>query len=665
MTSRGLRFQTAAAVVLLLVGAGCSGSIDKAGGHKPRPVRVLHVVHTRGADEAQPFVDKAADLSGGALRLSVDNRPKATSTDSEIDAIRAVQAGKADLAVVSVRPWHALGVNSFDALIAPLGIDSMALQRKVLASEIPKHMLAGLEHVGLDGIGLLPGPMRIPGGITRPLVTRADYAGARIGFGRSAVAERSLRALGAIPIDSPFEGTSISAYDGIEQQVSSVAGNQYDGVVQSVTVNVNLWPRTLVVIGNPKALAGLPQHERNVLRSAAADAVDAVSNAQMDTELVDVMCRRGKIELITATAAQLAQLRVAFVPVYSWLRQDPATARYLDQIDTLRAGVTPYPRESLSCAGIIAPDVPPAVVTPIDGVYQVTMTAAELHAAGSPDTLPENYGTYRWVLNRGWWEETQHSDKASTWAHGHYTVKGDVLTLSADASGGIAPSGAEAKPGDSSTLRWSRYRYQLSIRAANSALIPSEYPLSYTVNPWRRLGDAVYRPAPIASMPSVPARPPASTSAPNAVHRTSPLDGAYELRLSAADLLAVGADGEELVPENEGVFRLVLRHGRFAVTQHQEPACTWAYGTFLVQADHLRLIYSDGGGISPNRATNKPGEIFDYRWSVYRDSMRWSALPNAVSPAGWAIRPWMLLSKAASGNFLDPKCPPPPGALTG
>lgn len=492
MTTRALRSRTAAATVLLLVlVAGCSGSTDKAGGKKEQHPRLIHVLNTRGSDEVQPFADKVAKLSGGKLELVLDNGVERGTPSSEAHAIRAIEAGKADLTVVGARAFHALGVDNFDALIAPLEIDSMALQQKVLASDVRRQMLSGLEPLGLEGIGLLPGPMRKPAGITRALLTPADYAAARIGFGRSAVADRSLRALGAIPVESGFEGASISTYDGVEQQVNSIAGNQYDGVVQTITINVNLWPRTLVIVANAKVFAGLSRHQQNWLRSAAGDALDATTRVQLDTEVFAAMCRRGKAQLITATAAQLEQLRAAFAPVYTWLRQDSATSHFLDEIAALRVGVTPYPQEVPSCAGIPPTNAAPSVVTPIDGVYQMTVTPAEVRHAGSPDLpSPENYGTYYWVLNRGRWEETQHSDKADTWAHGHYTIKGDLLTLSADAGGGVAPSGAQAKPGDSSTLRWSLYRDQLSIRPKTSAISPSDYPLSYTVKPWTRLGDA-------------------------------------------------------------------------------------------------------------------------------------------------------------------------------
>ena len=516
MSAAGVRLAATAAASLLVLaaGTGCGGSTDKAGGKKQSPTRVLSLVNRSGPQEVQPFVEKVSELSGGTLRLAIQSGWGEGLAHPEDDAIHAVQAGQVDLAVVPAALLHSVGVNSFDALVAPLEIDSMKLQQKVLASEIPTEMLRGVERVGLKGIGVLPGPMRKPAGITRTLRAPADYAKARIGFSPAAVADRSLRTLGAVPAGSEFDGASIRDDDGIEQQVTSISGSQYDTVVATITVNVNLWPRPLVIIAGAKVFDSLTDAQRSWLRSSAREALDATTKVQMasDTEDLGTMCRRGKAKLITATSQQLAQLHAAFAPVYEWLRQDTATGRYLDEITALRAGgVTPYQQETLSCAA-------------------------------------------------------------------------------------NAPRPASPTP-----------------------------------------------------------------TAPGAATATTPFDGVYELTLSEAELRAAGEEG----PANEGVFRFVFKRGRFAFTQHFDPTCTWGYGTFTVTGDRLQLSFIDGGGIASGGAANRPGDLFDYRWSIYRNTMRWSAVPGAVSPSGWAFKAWLRLSKTPSLRYLNQSCLPPAGALSG
>jgi len=107
--------------------------------------------------------------------------PIAAPTQAENGLIGDVSAGKADLGVAGSRAWDSAGVSSFRALSAPLLINSYALQDRVLRSPVTGQMLRGLRPLGLAGIGVLPGPLRKPLGMARPLLRPSDYARLRIG----------------------------------------------------------------------------------------------------------------------------------------------------------------------------------------------------------------------------------------------------------------------------------------------------------------------------------------------------------------------------------------------------------------------------------------------------------------------------------------------------
>lgn len=169
----------AVAAALCLFTSGCGGSVDKAGGPVPVPTRTLTLLNPRFAVEVEPFVDEVAKLSAGALVFEQGEQFERGSAKSETEAIKALQAGRTDLAVVPVRAFGLVGVRSFDALIAPMEVDSMSLQQQVLSSDVATDMVSGVEGLGLKGIGILPGPMRFPAGITRPLRTPNDFNAAR------------------------------------------------------------------------------------------------------------------------------------------------------------------------------------------------------------------------------------------------------------------------------------------------------------------------------------------------------------------------------------------------------------------------------------------------------------------------------------------------------
>ncbi len=504
-----LRLLAGASLVALLLVTGCSGqagSVDKAGGPVTAAPTNLKMANTRGGDagEAQPFLDELAKVSGGALQLTAEPGFEGATKSIEVGALQAVQSGHADIAIVPTRAYPFVGVTSFDALMAPMLIDNMELQQQVINDAVATEMLDDVKSAGFAGIGVLPGPIRVPHGISRPLLGPATYSGARIAYSASPIAKQTLEALGAVPVDAAFDGEDVSGFDGLELQAGAVAGNQYDGVVRSITDNVGLWPRSIGIVANAGSWAKLTDAQRDWLVQAAKDAVADTASRQARTEDITNMCRRNKVKIISASKDQIAQLRRAVTPVYNSLRSDKTTVGYLDRIQAIkdRLGSTES-GQPIDCAALT----------------------------------------------------------------GHST----------------------------------------------------------------------------------------STSSPDNSDR---LDGNYLLSFTEKELAAREPDP---FAENWGEFRLVLDHGRFALTQYNEQACTWNYGTYALNGTTIELSMAGGGGKGPNDAFSMPGEVFDYGVSLYHNSMKWSQVPNAESPPGWTIKPWHRDTGKPSADYLDKRCPPPEG----
>ena len=110
--------------------------------------------------------------------------------------IHDVKAGKADLGWAAPRAFDDVGVAAFDALHAPLLIDSLPLERSGAREPARARDAGGLKPAGVVGLGILPGPLRKPLGVS-PLVRPEDYAGVTIALQRSQIGEQTLEALGA------------------------------------------------------------------------------------------------------------------------------------------------------------------------------------------------------------------------------------------------------------------------------------------------------------------------------------------------------------------------------------------------------------------------------------------------------------------------------------
>jgi TRAP-type C4-dicarboxylate transport system substrate-binding protein len=137
------------------------------------------------------------------------------------------------------------------------------------------------------------------------------------------------------------------------------------------------------------------------------------------------------------------------------------------------------------------------------------------------------------------------------------------------------------------------------------------------------------------------------------------LDGVWRMN---TDRYAAVPDIED---ENWGHWIYVFDRGSFAITQENQTACTWGYGTFAVDGNRMSWTFTDGGGIAPNNATNRPGEFFVFDVSTYRDTLKLTPVEGEISPLNFRAKPWRRVSGTPSRRHFSKRCPPPAPALPG
>ena len=103
--------------------------------------------------------------------------------------------------------------------------------------------------------------------------------------------------------------------------------------------------------------------------------------------------------------------------------------------------------------------------------------------------------------------------------------------------------------------------------------------------------------------------------------------------------------------------------GRFANTQENGKACTWAYGGFAVHGNRMSWTFTDGGGIAPTGATSRPGEHFVFGFSAYRDTLTITPVKGERSPLPFRAKPWRRLATTPTRRYFSERCPPPNAAL--
>ena len=148
----------AAAVALIAAASASAGSgPDKAGGReqpsKPVGKPVTLVLASGDGAFADAYAAAVARLSGGTIRIDV-RVARVLQANYERFTVEDVRRGKAQLGSVAARIWDTMGASSMRALVAPLLVDSLALQKRVLESPLAGQMLAGLDRAGVVGLAL-------------------------------------------------------------------------------------------------------------------------------------------------------------------------------------------------------------------------------------------------------------------------------------------------------------------------------------------------------------------------------------------------------------------------------------------------------------------------------------------------------------------------------
>jgi TRAP-type C4-dicarboxylate transport system substrate-binding protein len=443
------------AVALVL--SACTGSErDKSGGKSDEEPIVLTLANTDPDPtnlDSPDFVATVERLADHSIRIDVEFGWRSTERAEKAEelAIADVGAGKVDLAVIPARAWERVGVTSFRALLAPFLVDSLALEQRVLVSPLADRMLEGVEALGHVGIALMPGELRYPLGVAKPLIHPSDYRGATIGVRSTPVAERTFRALGAFP--ERYVPGAISGLDGVELGAVTIGTNRYEQQTRALTANVVFWPRVMTIVMNRQAYDALSEGQRDVLRQAAKESVrPLVERIQHDTETwLASACRRRDFTFVRASPVDRGALRRAVVPVYDELERDTHTRELIAAIRRLRTerpGATPA--DTLRCSTQpLSPGGDPSVLR---GRWEATLTREALRRSGAAPGLVEALrGSWSVVFEAGRFEFRREEGGGGA---GTYATDGNTIRF-------VWEGGIGIRRGEVFVSRWSVYRDRL------------------------------------------------------------------------------------------------------------------------------------------------------------------------------------------------------------
>jgi TRAP-type C4-dicarboxylate transport system substrate-binding protein len=471
------------ATLAILATAGCGSGADKAG--NPRAPVVLRVADpydvTISDSEALQWIAKRVNrISHGKLRIRiVYNAAGDKIAGVEAKVARMVEKGQFDLGWIGARAWDELGLKSFQALQAPFLITDYALLDRIMTGPLAGRMLAALPSRSFVGLMLVPDLMRHPIGLSRPLVSPADFKDARIRDIPSRLTDALLRALGAVPVH-------VAGADYNDALVHHRIDGQELPIVNSfgffVTGNVSFFPKVMTLFAGRRAYDRLSDGQKAVLREAAVELRRNIFAPSENGLFAQLCSGKARARVVLASKQQLAQLEQAARPVYTQLERDPRTRALIAAIRQLRASL-PAPAAIVappSCASNPKPSPAAGQVRDpslLNGTYRWVLTTAAAGAFGPPANNPENEhypSVTEAVLRDGTWIWTTGGPAD----RGTYRIGGHTITF-VSLSGGPPESFTFRRDGDGT----------LHLKAVQGMDPGDEW--VWSGGPWHRVGPPI------------------------------------------------------------------------------------------------------------------------------------------------------------------------------
>jgi TRAP-type C4-dicarboxylate transport system substrate-binding protein len=609
-----MRLHSAFAISLLVgtVVAGCTeGTVDKGGGSGGVLTLELASPDSPGSPGSRQigyFAEQVESLSDGRIRVEVAwDIGRGDRSWDQVTAQQVIE-GESELGLVPARSWDVLGVTTLQALQAPFVITSDAALDAVVSDPVADEMLAGLDELGVTGLGLFPEGLRHPAGYAGPLLELDDFAGLGIRTPRSDLSWEVIEALGAEPLDLSTDDEA-ALYDsgdlgGAETSAAYLPSLHRRGVM---TANITPYAKADVLVANSAVLAALTDDQRSVLNQASEATLEhTVQTRNSDAEDLAAVCEQG-LDIVFATDEERAAMTAATRPVRDRLAADATSGPLFERITEIAETAAP-PEAVASCEAAVAAAAPSHDVAAYDGLWRYEVTYEDGVDAGLPEakarselgvqTVRLDGGTFRW----DW--RSANGEKS---CQGRYEITDGVILFREEPRCGGLWEARPERTGDE--IRWS----DVHSRATGDPVDQKLREILHSV-PWRQIDE----------IPLAEALP----------------EGVYRWEVDEDALVAAGVDGGTAY-HNSGLMTMTVDGGRWlhhTESPSDEPDCG---GIYEIRGSHI--AFSTDEGIQCGSAAGDL--VFSGRWSATENGIRFTD----IQPAGafgeifWGT-PWRRIS---------------------
>ncbi|MGB4587564.1 MAG: TRAP transporter substrate-binding protein [Rectinemataceae bacterium] len=249
--------------------------------------------------------------------------------------IEQVQFGAIDITRVSVSPVAAF-VPKLNAFQMPYLYRDEAHMWNVLNGDIGKDLLASLEPFGFIGLGWFEGGSRNFYNSKRPVKTPADLKGLKIRVQESELMMGLVSAFGAVPTPMAYgevySALQTGVVDGAENNWASYFSTSHYEVAKYFTLDEHTRVPE-IIIGSKISLGRLSKADQDLIRQAAADAVNFQRSEWAKYEQVSidkVKAGGSQISIVTDKAPWVALM----APLYA--KQSKEIQDFVKQIQAVK-----------------------------------------------------------------------------------------------------------------------------------------------------------------------------------------------------------------------------------------------------------------------------------------------------------------------------------------
>lgn len=246
------------------------------------------------------FARLVKERSGGRIEIQVY---PGSQLGQETAVIQQVQFGAIDLTRVSISPLASF-VPKLDAFQMPYVYRDEEHMWKVLKGQIGNDLLKSLEPFGFIGLGWFESGSRSFYNSKRAIKTPADLKGLKIRVQESELMMGLVSSFGAVPTPMPFgevySALQTGVVDGAENNWPSYFSTSHYEVAKYFTLDEHTRVPE-IIIGSKISLGRLSKADQELIRKAAADAVDFQRKAWADYEKVS-------IDKVTAAGSQITKI---------------------------------------------------------------------------------------------------------------------------------------------------------------------------------------------------------------------------------------------------------------------------------------------------------------------------------------------------------------------